>query len=135
MSIETNPASATETFEKFVVAINSHNIEALIRLMTTDHLFVDSLGNRVQGAASMKTGWRAYFAMCPDYAIVVRKTLANSDTVMSTGVAGGTIDNVAWQTPAAWLATINNGQVAEWRVFADNKPVYDILALRPRKQS
>jgi len=135
MSIETNPALATETFEKFVAAINSHNVEALIQLMTPDHLFVDSLGNRVQGAASMKIGWHGYFAMCPDYAIVVRKTLAHSDTVMATGEASGTIDNIAWQTPAAWLATISNGQVAEWRVFADNKPVYDILALRPRKQS
>ncbi|MBB5344858.1 nuclear transport factor 2 family protein [Tunturibacter empetritectus] len=135
MSIATNPASATEMFEKFVAAINSHDVEALIRLMTTDHLFVDSLGNRVQGAASMKIGWHAYFAMCPDYAIAVRKTLAEFDTVMATGEAGGTIDNIAWQTPAAWLATISKGQVAEWRVFADNKPVYDILALRPRKQS
>jgi ketosteroid isomerase-like protein len=132
MPIETNPAFAMETFQNFLAAINSHNVESLIRLMTTDHLFVDSLGNRVQGAASMKTGWSAYFAMCPDYAIAVTKTLTESDVVMATGVAGGTIDNIAWQTPAAWLATISKGQIAEWRVFADNKPVYDILALRSR---
>lgn len=36
------------TFEQFVAAINGHDIEALTSLMTEDHLFVDSLGNRVR---------------------------------------------------------------------------------------
>ena len=29
---------------------------------------------------------------------------------------------------AAWLARVENGLLKEWRVYADNKPVYDILA-------
>jgi hypothetical protein len=29
---------------------------------------------------------------------------------------------------AAWLAIVEDGLVKEWRVYADNKPVYDILA-------
>jgi hypothetical protein len=33
-----------------------------------------------------------------------------------------------WRTPAPWLAVVENGLVKEWRVYADNKPVYDILA-------
>jgi hypothetical protein len=50
---------------------------------------------------------------------------------LETGVlAGGTIDGVAWRTPAAWKAVIRDGTVLEWRVFADNKPVYEILARR-----
>lgn len=46
------------------------------------------------------------------------------------GEAGGSIDDVAWRTPAAWKAMIRDGKVTEWRVFADNKPVYEILAKR-----
>jgi ketosteroid isomerase-like protein len=46
--------------------------------------------------------------------------------------AGGTIDGVSWRTPAAWKAVIRDGKVVEWRVFADNKPVYEILARRQR---
>jgi len=132
MSSGSNPAGATEPFEKFVAAINGHDIEALTSLMTADHLFVDSTGNRVRGAESMQTGWRGYFAMCPDYAITVSEILSESGTVLATGEAGGTIDNTSWQTPSAWQATIRDGKIAEWRVFADNKPVYEILARRGR---
>jgi ketosteroid isomerase-like protein len=130
MSIAPKSEDATATFEEFVSAINSHDVEALALLMTPDHLFVDSLGKHIQGAETMRSGWRAYFAMCPDYAISIGKILTQSDSVLATGESSGTIDNTAWRTPAAWQATIRSGQIAEWRVFADNKPVYDILARR-----
>ena len=123
-------ASSTRVFEQFVAAINGHDIKALTSLMAYDHLFVDSLGNRVQGSQSMQAGWQSYLTMCPDYWIHVRKLLSDQDTVLATGEAGGTIDNVAWRTPAAWEAAIRDGRVYEWRVFADNKPVYEILARR-----
>jgi hypothetical protein len=38
--------------------------------------------------------------------------------------------SIAWRIPAAWKGSVRDGKVAEWRVFADNKPVYDILARR-----
>ena len=80
----------------------------------------------------MQTGWRGYFAMCPDYWIRVRHLLSEKETVPAMGEAGGTIDSSAWQTPAAWQAVVNGGRVSEWRVFADNKPVYELLARRKR---
>jgi ketosteroid isomerase-like protein len=58
--------------------------------------------------------------------------MAKGGAVLAVGEAGGTIDGVAWRTPAAWKAVIRDGRVAEWRVFADNKPVYEILARRQR---
>jgi ketosteroid isomerase-like protein len=99
-------------------------------LMTPDHLFVDSVGNRMHGAASMDVGWRDYFTMCPDYWIQTDDAIAERDTVLAVGEAGGTIAGVVWRTPAAWKAVIRDGAVSEWRVFADNKPVYEILAKR-----
>ncbi len=123
---------STEIFEQFVTAINSHEVKTLTPLMTADHVFVDSLGNRVQGATSMEAGWRGYFAMCGDYRIRIDDVMAKGGVVLAAGEAGGTIDSVAWRTPAAWKAVIRDGRVAEWRVFADNKPVYEILAKRQR---
>lgn len=115
---------------QFVTAINRHDAGALTALMTNDHLFVDSLGHRVQGAAAMEAGWRGYFRMCPDYWIRTDDAIAEGDLVLAAGEAGGTIDGVAWRTPAAWKAVVREGRIAEWRVFADNKPVYQILARR-----
>ena len=46
-------------------------MEGLCRLMPPDHLFVDSLGIKGRGREPMREGWRAYFAMSPDYHIAV----------------------------------------------------------------
>ena len=132
MSQRTQTGDSTQTFRQFVTAINGHQVEALAALMAPDHLFVDSVGNRVQGATPMLAGWRSYFTMCPDYWIRIERSVSESDTVLAVGEAGGTIDDVSWRTPAAWQAVIRDGMVMEWRVFADNKPVYEILARRIR---
>lgn len=122
--------SAAEIFQRFVAAINSHDVIALVALMTSDHVFVDGLGNRIEGASRMEDGWRHYFEMCPDYRVETERVLADGPTVLAAGHAGGTIHGTAWRIPAAWLAVVRDGLVAEWRVFADNKPVYEILARR-----
>jgi ketosteroid isomerase-like protein len=119
-----------EVFALFVTAINRHDVPGLTALMAPGHIFIDSLGRRVEGAVSMEAGWRGYFAMCPDYWIRTDKVMAEDGVVLATGQAGGSIDKVAWQTPAAWKAAILDGAVAEWQVFADNKPVYEILSKR-----
>lgn len=119
-----------EVFALFASAINRHDVQGLTALMAPAHIFIDSLGRRVEGAVSMEAGWRGYFAMCPDYWIRTDNVMAKDGVVLAAGQAGGSIDNVAWQTPAAWKATIRDGTVAEWQVFADNKPVYEILSKR-----
>jgi ketosteroid isomerase-like protein len=119
-----------EVFALFVTAINRHDVQGLTALMAPGHIFIDSLGRKVEGAVSMEAGWRGYFAMCPDYWIRTDNVMAEDGVVLAVGQAGGSIDNIAWQTPAAWKATIRDGTVAEWQVFADNKPVYDILSKR-----
>jgi ketosteroid isomerase-like protein len=120
----------TDTLAQFVAAINRHDAGAIGALLTAGHLFVDSLGNRVQGAATMEAGWRGYFGMCPDYWIRTRQVMTEGDVVLAVGEAGGTIDGVTWRTPAAWKAVVQGGKIAEWQVFADNKPVYEILGRR-----
>jgi ketosteroid isomerase-like protein len=78
----------------------------------------------------MESGWAGYFSMCPDYWIRTDEVMEEAGVVLAVGEAGGTIDGKAWRTPAAWKAVIRDDRVEEWRVFADNKPVYEILARR-----
>ena len=130
MSDRLTKTDSAEIYQQFVAAINRHDVMALTALMTIDHVFIDPAGNMTRTATSMEVGWRGYFVMCPDYWIQPDHVLAERDEVIATGEAGGTIDGVLWRTPAAWRAVIRDGKVAEWRVFADNKPVYEILARR-----
>ena len=102
--------------------------------MSEEHVLVDSLGNRFQGREQLKAGWQAYFKMCPDYTVSHEEIFAHGDIVAVFGSAGGTITAKGelkpenrWQIPAAWMATVRSGQLAEWRVYADNTPVHKIL--------
>ena len=88
MSGAANTASPAETFGQFVTAINRHDVGALAALMTPDHVFVDSVGNRAQGVASMEVGWRGYFTMCPDYWIRTDDAMAEGGTVLAVGEGG-----------------------------------------------
>ncbi len=43
-------SSSAEILKHWLAAINCHEVMALTALMAADHVFVDSLGNRVNGA-------------------------------------------------------------------------------------
>ncbi len=81
----------------------------------------------------METAWRGYFEICPDYWIRTDHVMVEGDAALAVGEAGGTVDGILWRTPAAWKALLRESKVAEWRVFADNKPVCEILARRKRQ--
>jgi ketosteroid isomerase-like protein len=117
-----------ETVLEFLHRINQRNVDKLAELMTEDHVFVDSLGNQMRGREKMRAGWRGYYTMCSDYWVSQEEIFENGNRVAVFGAAGGTIGANVWRTPAAWLAVVEKGLMKEWRVYADNKPVYDILA-------
>ena len=126
------------TIAQLIECINRQDVEGLCRLMTPDHLFVDSLGIEVRGREPMREGWRAYFAMVPDYHIVVTDHLESDPVVALFGRAGGTyapggrvLPQNRWETPAAWKAVVRDDLVAEWRVFADNEPIRRLMRAAP----
>ena len=122
--------SADSVVQAFVRAINRQDVGALAELMTPGHRFIDSLGNVVEGREKMRAGWAGYFCMVPDYQIAVEESYCDGPVVLMLGVAEGTYapDGILkaenrWKTPAAWRAAIEDGKVAEWRVYADNEPM------------
>jgi len=113
----------------FIDCINRHDAEGVIALCAPAHIFVDSLGNRMSGAASLRAGWAGYFSLFPDYRIEVDHLAAEGDTFLLAGRAAGThvASGTAWEIPAAWRAKVRAGKLIEWQVYADNKPVYALL--------
>jgi len=129
-----------ETVLKFMDCINERDPEKLSEMMTEDHEFIDSLGQSTRGREKMRAAWRGYYTFCPDYWVTHEEVLSNRNIVAVFGAAGGTIASGTqlpsenkWRTPAAWLAVVADGLVKQWRVYADNKPVYDIIAKSKRE--
>jgi ketosteroid isomerase-like protein len=134
---------------QFVQAINRQDVPALLDLMTPDHRFTDSLGNVVRGRDSMREGWKLYFQMVPDYQLTIEETYELESRAVMLGTAGGTFSHAfesiratgmpstlpdgtskfenRWQTPAAVRARIEDGKVAEWRIYADNEPIRKLM--------
>jgi ketosteroid isomerase-like protein len=119
---------------KFEQLINSRDVAAVCSLLTSDSVFVDSLGNRIEGAAKMRPAWEGYFKMVPDYTISHSEIFATGDTVAVFGSAQGTFSKDGqirkedfWKTPAAWRAVVKDGKIALWQVFADNEPIRAIM--------
>jgi uncharacterized protein (TIGR02246 family) len=136
-SAHTSPVEAIAQF--FANAISSRSIERMAMLMTEDHVFIDSLGTRMEGKERVAKAFAAYFRMVPDYAIDVQEVFSNGSVVAMIGSAHGTYSpdgslppENAWSTPAAWRVVVQDGLVAEWRVYADNEPIRQVMA-RNRK--
>ena len=120
---------------QFLERINQRDVAKLAELMAEDHVFIDSLGNSMRGREKVRAGWQGYYTLCPGYWVSHEQILQNGNTVAVFGSAGGTIavngqlpPENKWRIEAAWLAVVENQLVKEWRVYADNNPVYDIMA-------
>jgi ketosteroid isomerase-like protein len=128
------PVDLTPVAIRFITAINDHDVEALSRLVTDDHQFVDGLGTVVEGRDLIVQSWMEYFRWFPDYHITVESTLSRMDEVALFGSAYGTFapdqelqKTNSWDIPAAFRAKISGDKVAEWHVYADNQPARRIM--------
>jgi len=127
--------SPVETVMRFLELINQRNPDKLAEMLTEDHVFTDSLGQAIRGREKMRAAWRGYYTFCPEYWVSLAEVLQNGNSVAVFGSAGGTIaatDQLPpenkWRIPTAWFAVVQDGLLKEWRVYADHKPVYDIMA-------
>jgi ketosteroid isomerase-like protein len=119
----------------FIKRINAGNVDALCELMTEKHIFQDALGKRFMGRETVRQGWKAYFKTVADYNVRAEEFFQTKNRLAIFGVASGTCcgsDGAKsperfWQVPAAWGAIVEERQIAEWRVYADNQPLRKLM--------
>ena len=123
-------AGAIATLDEFVGCINAHDPKGIVSLCTADHIFIDSLGSQLSGRERLEQAWAGYFSLFPDYRIDVEAAASQEAVLLACGFASATHapSKKCWRIPAAWRAIVRNGQIAEWQVYADNKPVYELLS-------
>ncbi|HEY1577738.1 MAG TPA: nuclear transport factor 2 family protein [Terracidiphilus sp.] len=136
--MESTGHTAETVAQAFIRAVNRQDVGRLAELMSPTHRFIDSLGNVTEGCDRMRAGWTAYFRMVPDYTLAIEEYYpgGNDDpVVIMLGMASGTYTGDGrlepkhrWQTPIAIRAVIEEGLVAEWRVYADNDPIRKLMA-------
>jgi len=126
---------AVDVALQFVEAICSHDVERIVTLITDNHVLIDSGGQDLQGKKVIGVAWTAYFLAFPDYRIMVSEIIDQGSVVALFGTASATfsvegklLPENSWAIPACCKAVIEGGKVAEWRVYADNEPVRQILA-------
>jgi ketosteroid isomerase-like protein len=118
----------------FIEKINARDVEGLCALMTESHVFIDALGARIEGREKMRAAWKGYYGLIPDYKVSHEEILQKGAAVAVFGTARGTFAPEGklekknfWEIPAAWMAVVREGRVAEWRVYADNQPVRKLM--------
>ena len=119
-----------ETILAFIDRINAHDVEGLATLMSDDHTFIDAHGNQVCGREKMIAGWCGYLEWFPDYYIEVTDVYEDGNKFALFGFAGGSFKGKpteSWRLPAAWKASVKDGRVTLWQVFADTKIPFEII--------
>src|SRR5215212_4704275 len=104
----------------------------LLLLMTSDHQFIDSLGNIIEGRERLLGPWQQYLAMFPDYHIEIEDIFHAGNTVGVFGTArgsykGAVLSDNKWEISASWRAEVRDERIAKWQVYADNEPVREVL--------
>lgn len=113
-------------FKAFVNAINQADITELKKLMSEDHIFIDSGGQKEEGREKIIRGWKNYFEMFPDYKIEIEDIIQEKEIIGAFGTATGTykgkrglVPQNIIKMPTAWRAIFKDGKVKSWQVYAD----------------
>jgi hypothetical protein len=69
----------------------------------------------------------AYFGLITDYFIAADEWWTDGATVVVLGLARGSYRGTPWETPIACRAVVSGNELLEWRVYADNEPLRQLL--------
>jgi dipeptidase E len=120
--------------KEYIKRINNHNLNGMLEITADDAAFIDSMGINTTGKADMQKAWDLFLTFFPDYTIQVKDIISKNGMVAVFGTAKGTVATGGrilaenrFEIPASWTATVKEGKISKWRVYADNEPVRRLL--------
>jgi len=124
-----NSTDAEATLKKFVARINAHDPSGIIALCTIDHVFIDSLGSKLSGHKQLEQGWSGDF---PCFRITASRWSQRFLAARSFSLAVSPRRRTRHRRRLGAFhprgARVEDERIAEWQVYADNKPVYELLS-------
>lgn len=119
---------------RFAKAINDHDVNEIINLMSDDHTFIDAMDNKSVGKKGMKEAWAGYYELFPDYLIEISDITENESVVALFGYVNATYKNLTneldsnfWRIPASWKAIVENKKIKHWQVYCDYTGLFKII--------
>ena len=116
----------------FLDAINSRDVDRLCSLMSEDHVFVDALGNKVQGKESMRKAWTGYFQWFPDYRVSHEEIFSDGKLVAAFGSAEGTYASKGSLLPKITGLRLRRGK-RSWKMDSSRNGEYTRIIKRREK--
>jgi ketosteroid isomerase-like protein len=128
----TKSVKTLTVINSFVHMINDHKIDFIIKHVTDDHIFYDSMGLDVSGLVNLKDAWGSLFSLFPDYTIEIKEIMVEGNEAVIFGEITGTfivddeVKGKKWKVPAAWKVRVKNEKIADWRAFTDMEPIREM---------
>jgi ketosteroid isomerase-like protein len=114
---------------RFNDCINSRDLDGLGRLMSDDHIFIDTAGDAVTGKPACLEAWSGFFEAYPSYRNIFDSVREKDGLVTVTG-RSECPGHPVLEGPALWTAVVEGGQVAQWRVYEDTSETRMQLGLK-----
>ncbi|HLF70530.1 MAG TPA: nuclear transport factor 2 family protein [Dehalococcoidia bacterium] len=129
-----------ETVTAFIGAINRRDLEALLRLMTDNHVLKVMDEPEVVGKQNLREAWRAYFDAFPAYVIHPQRFAQNPGGVAVLGHTPGSHlglpDEEEAKQTLIWNAGVRGDKLSAWVLLPDTPRAREALGLSgPERRS
>lgn len=110
-----------ETVDRFNEAFNSHDVDAIMAMMTPDCVFDDTRpvpdGTLFRGADDVRARWDAFFARSPDARFETEEMFACADRCVVRWVYHWIRDGKAGHVRGVDVFRVRDGKVSEKRSY------------------
>ena len=106
--------------ERFVAAINAHDVDAVESLITEDFTYIDSWREGVSGRDRVIAGLRQLVAIDQEFGIEVDRMDWRDPHVLMSGRVNSA--QFGSGRRAVWQLLVRDGQVAEYQAWAEGGP-------------
>lgn len=118
MTNDTNVTKLTlAAVERFNIAFNKHDVEAVMNAMTEDCIFENTSpspdGARVVGASAVRAYWEKFFTNNPDAFFEAEDVFAVGDRCVVRWIYRKTKDGMPWHLRGVDVFKVRDGKVME----------------------
>lgn len=106
--------------ERFVAALNAHDIGTLETLMSDDFTYIDSWREGGSGRTQVLVALRSLLTLDPDFGIEVERMDWRDPYVLMTGWVNSRAFGMGRR--AVWQLCVRDGLVAEYQAWAEGGP-------------